>query len=403
MEAPSGYSWNTSYGNVLTTIHPAGVLRKLVPGRYLLQLDFDRGKRWLNGDLPRDVFPLVTRLRSPFQVEKLVQSSLVAWDIETKWDGTALTCSGYCGDDMQPLVAAWGYEFDHFGKEILLHPVPKVGHNGAAHDCIGMQKFYNLNVRNYLHDTQQMWWALEPDLAGTGDTDEEDKALRPERMTRKGLAFLCSLHFNLPWWKNYPKEDDPDYLQKMVVINGNDAYATRWLAARLLPQLDKVQVTAQYRLAVSLYPALQAMQLKGIKVNEELREARIKELTHRYRSAQLESAQSGLHYIEQQAVAAFAKSTRCSCCHGGKVLRQACWRCLGLEKKPSKKAQVMLRPCIRCSGMGRLTSYRFSPFSPVQMKQFLYEAIGAPQNVWKGKVTTDATALKKVLRWARGE
>jgi uracil-DNA glycosylase family 4 len=404
IEDRRGYFWDTPHGGVLTTLHPAGVLRKLVPGRYLLGMDFRRGRQWLNGRLPRDAFPReIIRLTSPLQVEKLRRQTLLAWDIENKWDSTALVCSGYCGDDLQPYVAAWGYEFDHFGLPLLQSGVPLVGHNGAAHDCPAILKFYGKAVKNYRHDTQQMWWALEPDLAGTGDTDEEDKELRPGRMTRKGLAFLASIYFNLEWWKNYPDEDDQDFLPKMIVLNGRDAFVTRWAAACLLPEMVAVGVMPQYEAAVALYPALLEMQLKGIRINEALRQERIEALVARSEAAREESRMAGVDYLAAHAIESFVVRRRCDCCGGGSVSRGACWRCAGFEKKPGKKASVSLSACQKCGGTGKLQRYVFNPFSPDQMKRFLYEAVGAPQNVWKGKVTTDATALKKVLRWARGQ
>lgn len=402
-----GYFWDTPNGCVLTTLHPAGVLRKAVPGRYLLGMDFRRGRRWLDGTLPRDAFPVQTiRLNSPFMVEKILQSQLVAWDIETKWDMTALLCSGFCGDDYQPYVALWGYEFDRYARPILAQDrVPLVGHNGPGFDVLAMRRFYNLHVPGYRHDTQQMWWALEPDLAGSGDTDEEDAELRPTRMTRKGLAFLASLYFNLPWWKDYPPPEDPDHVEKMVVLNGRDAFVTRWLADCMLAEMAQARVLAQYESAVALYPALGEMTLRGINVNESLRQGRLDSLKQRYESAQSESSRPGLQYIMQKAVPAFSHSRRCSCCGGGKVSRTACWRCAGFDKKPSKKAQgsTTLGPCVQCHGAGKITDYKFNPFSPVQMKQFLYEVIEAPKQVWNKKVTTDSTALKKILRWARGQ
>ena len=403
IEDRRGYFWDSKYGAILSTLHPAGVIRKLVPGRYLLGKDFKRARRWLKGELSRDSFPVVKRLTQQSQVEWLMRQKLLAWDIETKWDMTALLCSGYCGEDYQPYVAVAPYEFQVYGRQLVAAGPPLVGHNGPGFDVPAMAKFFKLAVPNYAHDTQQMWWALEPDLAGTSDTDEEDKAIGPARMTRKGLAFLASLYFNLPWWKNYPEPDDPLHLPKMVELNGRDAFVTRWLAECMLPEMRVQKVVEQYKVAVSLYPATVSMQLTGIPVNESLRRERMASLKTRHEAAKRESATPGLAYIEKSQAASFAKSKRCPCCGGGKVLRTACWRCAGLTKKPSKKSNVSLSACLRCNGVGKIVTYQFNPYSPVQMKKFLYEVIGAPQHIWKGKITTDATALKKILRWARGQ
>ncbi len=357
-------------------------------------------------------------------VETLLHSKLVAWDIETKWDMTALLCSGFCGDDYQPYVALWGYEFDHFAKQILEQTqVPLVGHNGPGFDTLAMRRFFNLHVGNYGHDTQQMWWALEPDLAGTGDTDEDDAALRPTRMTRKGLAFLASIYFNLPWWKNYPPPEDPEHVAKMVVLNGRDAFVTRWLADCMLPELAQCKALAQYEAAVALYPALTEMNLKGLKIDETLRLSRVEELTKRYTGAQDRSSRAGLKFIEQKELPFFAVKKKCDCCGGGTSQRAHCIKCgtmlpdgdwlhkkkltrkdaNALGFKTVKEALEKLLPCTTCKGTGKITEYHFNPYSPVQMKTFLYEAVEAPKQVWNQKVTTDSTALKKILRWARGQ
>jgi len=167
--------------------------------------------------------------------------------------------------------------------------------------------------------------------------------------------------------------------------------------------MQAAKVIEQYKLAVSLYPATVSMQLKGIRVNEDLRRERMASLKARHEVAKEQSATPGLAYIEKTGSSSFAKPKRCPCCRGGKVARTACHRCQGLAKKPSKKSGVILTTCTRCNGVGKVTTYSFNPYSPVQMKKFLYEVIGAPKHVWKGKVTTDATALKKILRWARGQ
>jgi uracil-DNA glycosylase family 4 len=383
IEERRGYFWDTRYGSVLTTLHPAGVLRKPHPGRYLLGMDFRRGRRWLNHQLPRDEVPPIQRLRSDAVVASLATATLTAWDVETKWDHTALLCSGYAGDNYLPYVATCPYEFNQWGIKVLQRAKRLVGHNGAGFDVPAVKLFYDLDLTgSYLDDTQQMWWAIEPDLAGTGDTDAEDDAVSANRMTRKGLAFLASLYFNLPWWKNYPDEGDPEHLEKMVKINGTDAFVTRWLADCLMKEVTDLQVTDQYRLAVSLYPATVGMLLRGIRVNEILRKQRQNALESRSEASRALASQAGLKYIEEHDVEAFAKLKTCKSCHNGK------------KKKLT---------CEACNHEGKLKVYSFNPFSPQQMKQFLYEAIGAPKNLWHGKVTTDSSALKKVLRWSRGQ
>lgn len=443
IEDRRGYFWDTRDGTVLSTLHPAGALRKEVPGKWLLQQDFKRARRWLAGELPRDIFPEVKRLRSRADLHRLLQSKLVAWDIETKWDNSSLLCSGYCGDDMQPYVAVYPYEFKEFGAEILTAPVRKVGHNGLKFDIPAVKLWENIDVVNYSDDTIHMWWALEPDLAGVDEAGGEDVEQRVTRkMTRKGLAFLCSLLFNLPWWKDYPDKDDPEHLSKMVQINGKDAYVTRWLADCLLADLRTEEVMPQYRQAMDLYPVLLQLMFRGLPINETLRQERQEALRQRYTASRALSEAAGLAYISRNDVASLRKMRKCPCCGGGKTQREHCWRCGGLPAKPTKKGdytsiregkrvgvseggslpersperpkrksrgptlpelRLLLPPCTACTSTGKIKVYHFNPFSEDQLKRLLYDTLGVPKHTWGNKLKTDQTALKKILRWAKGD
>lgn len=420
IEERRGYFWDTSYGPVLSTLHPAGVLRKQLPGRWLLRQDFRRASKWLAGKLPRDVFPEICRLRSHEQARKICTSSLVGWDIETKWDNTALLCSGYCGDDFQPYVAVYPYEYETYGEQILLDLVRKCGHNGPGLDVPAMRLFRGISVQGYTDDTQQMWWALEPDIAGSeGAADEENETTERRHMTRKGLAFLASIYFNLPWWKDYPDKEDPDFLPRMVRINSNDAFATRWLAACMLPELEKEGVMPQYRQAMTLHnEVLVDLHLRGMRVNEELRKSRHDTLESRYVDARTISEAAGLSYIVQNDIEGFRKLKKCKCCGGGKSQAKHCVRCSqcftcgipekitpahakGFQYKTLKAFKESWPPCETCSATGKVKEYNFNPYSQDQMKKFLNH-LGAPKSEFKKKQKTDAQALKKVLRWARG-
>jgi len=426
IEDRRGYFWDTRYGTVLTTLHPAGVLRKAVPGDYLLRLDFGRARRWLSGALPRDVFPEIKRLRSHIAARNLTHSRLVGWDIETKWSNTADLCHGFCGDDMQPYVAVCPWEFETFGQQILESSVPLVTHNGLGFDIPAMRIFRKLKV-HVEHDTQHMWWALEPEIAGRDETGGEEVSMREtHRMTRKGLAFLASVYFNLPWWKNYPEDDDPEHLAKMVMINGNDAYVTRWLADCLLQEIAQEGVQYQYQQAMQLYAALTEMHLRGLPVNEALRAERHELLETRYKTLQEKARVAGLPYIVRHDLPAFRKMRKCACCGGGKSQAAHCWQCAGLPQKPVRRPdwpetwvehvrglyghprptvgdlRKALPPCRTCEGAGKVKVYDFNPYSETQQKKLLYEALGCPKSEYKNKIRTDAQALKKVVRWAKG-
>ena len=105
---------------------------------------------------------------------------------------------------------------------------------------------------------------------------------------------------------------------------------------------------------------------------------------------------------------------------------QHCWKCGGLPVKPTRKpdwpeayiAQVAaalevskptvgdlkksLPTCSTCEGKGKIKTYAFNPYSPVQLTKLLYNSLNAPKHTWKGKTVVDAQALKKIYRWGRG-
>lgn len=420
-----GYFWNTEYGTVLSTLHPAGVMREPVPGQFLLRRDFMRARRALEGKLTRLEFPFVERLRSQAQVDRLLKHRLVAWDVENKWESTALLCSGYCGDDLKPVVASYPYEFQQFGQQILVADVPKVGHNGL-HDTTSVEVIEGIDVVHYDHDTMQMWHALQPELAGSDATGgEEAPGTTSRRMTRKGLAFLMSLYFWVDWWKDYPTPDDPEYFERMIVLNGRDAWATRLLAEVLLKKVEQERVQWQYGVAMRMYPSLKRTLVQGLAVNEELRQERVQQLEERAKVGIVESQEAALEYIVEHDVKSFKKMKQCECCGGGKVVAKGCWRCSGLDAKPSKKVdyeawysaqaddppfkqmkmadlKALLLPCQACGGIGKIAEYFFNPLSGHQMKRLLYDTVGTPRHMWKGKDKMDEVALQKLHKWATG-
>ena len=425
-----GYFWETPFGPVLTTLHPAGVLRKLVPGMWLLEQDFQRARKWQDG-MRWEAFPAIQRLSSPFAFYRLMHSQLVAWDIETKWDMTSLLCSGYCGDDLQPYVASYPQQYQLYGRALLASAVPKVGHNRIFDETAMRLYDMALRIGGERHDTQHMWWALEPEIAGSDEAggEEVEESTKGSRMTRKGLAFLASILYCVKWWKNYPEKgrDDPEAREQMYELNGRDVWVTRRAATDLLARVRAEGVEQQYQQAVTLHPALIEMQLRGLRINEELRAKRHRALFARADAAKGVSAAAALTYIKSRDIHDFYALKKCQCCGGGKTQAQHCWRCGNLPIRPNKRPdwpegyvdtvraafgvpkptvgdlRAFLKPCAMCEGTGKIRTYDFNPYSEAQLKRFLYDHVGVPKHEWKGKVTTDNMALQKVLRWARGK
>lgn len=351
-------------------------------------------------------------------VSHLTSCKLLGWDIETKWDGTGILCCGFCGDDLQSYVAYGPHEFQLFAKPILLSTVRKGGHNGKF-DLAVMEAAEGVQVLGYTDDTQQMWWAIEPELAGDDDTGGEDTEVTSSgnRMTRKGLAFLMSLEHNVEWWKNYPLPDDPEHGAKMLTLNGKDTWATRTLLTELGRRMDTDNVRSQYQQAMDAYPALLDMHREGLPVNNELREERMRILDARKDEGSTKTKEVALKYIVDHDIAGFRTMKKCTCCGGGKTQRDHCWKCADAYSsrypkitakaakeigfKNMKELKLALLPCRTCGGVGKTAHYDFNPFSPPQMKKLLYDVIGIPRHTYKGKVMMDEDAMKKILRWAK--
>lgn len=418
-----GYFWETPYGWVLSTLHPATITRQAVPNRALITNDMLRARMWLRGELPRQKWPdpLYIPLTNSAQVSYLTDSEMLGADIETKWGTTELLCHGFCGDDMVPYVAKYGEGFQYM-EELLVAPVIKVYHNGWGFDIPFLLYDYGMDlIVGYNHDTQNLWHALEPELAGK-DAGGEDMKMEA-KFTRKGLAFLATLAepyaYNFEWWKDYPDPDDPNHNYLMYELNAKDAYVTRLFAGHLLAAVQRDGVLPQYHTTMDVGFGCMVMQKRGIPIHDELRRERMRRLIIRSKTLLAQASKAGLKYIEDNDLEFFKDHKRCECCMGGKVARQHCWKCAGFEKKPGKAElvaaggdpklkkeqleELLLAPCSTCGGVGKIPSFHFNPTSWQQLQQLIYTELQAPKHTWKGKTTTNEQAMMKVLRWAGGK
>ena len=438
IEDRRGYFWETRYGWVLTLLHPAGALRKIVPGHELLCRDFRRARKWLRGKLPREEFPEVHPLymgppntfSSAGVFSILRDSKVLAFDIETRF-GHQVFCCGFCGDSLQPYVAKYGNGFEKMERLLCGQKGQKgVAHNGPYDvDILDRAGF---STALYTDDTQTAWGnALEPELAF------RDEGEGKGRLTRKGLSSLASLDpgMNLPYWKEayprykhpewvsgYPDEDAEDgELDKLYTMGGRDAYVTRRLWGWLWPLVVKQGVEGQYRLAFDTNLCCITMTRRGWRVNEPLRVERMETLDKRAEEAKQVARDVGLLYIEKHEIKDFEWVKQCWCCNG---VGDRCWRCAGLKAMPGKKAEYepflamnnlgeiedytvaelkeILPGCETCAKSGERRGYDFNPYSGPQLRTLLYEHVGAPKWVFKGKEKMDEMAQLRMLLWSEG-
>lgn len=428
IEQKRGYFWPGKHGGwVLTILHPATAGYKAVPNYELLCRDMRRAKRWLQGKLPRQTFPEVKPLTHESQIRRLLKGNALAFDIETRWE-QIVTC-GFCGDDLQPYAARYGR-----GLELMAELLQgRKGLEGVAHNGpfdVDLLDREDYPTALYTDDSQTGWWALDPELASQDD-DEGG------RMTKKSLAFLGSLdeNGNWPWWKDddcenelggiagYPKEGDDDRLALLKLYNmgGRDSFITRLSWSWIRERLGRENVLTQYRDAFNANLGCISMTRRGWRIDEPLRRERVEVLTERRDTAKAKARDAALAYIEANEIEDFLQSKQCTCCGGGDIAKDQCWRCEGFERKPTKamliakfsngdlsilkKAEVeafVLKPCKACQGKGRTYWYDFQP-TRHQLKKLLYDCVGAPKWVFRGKVKLDEMARLNLMLWAEGK
>jgi uracil-DNA glycosylase family 4 len=411
-----GYFWEdpTLPCPVLSTIHPALVLYQTMPNKMLLEIDMLRSREYLLGNLPITHFPDSYIARHPKDLLPLVHNDLVAYDIEVTWGGSRLLCIAFYGENMDRPIVVMERDYD-WCVPFLESDTPKVAHNGQF-DLYFLQYRMNTDVRGYVHDTSTLHWAMYPELAGKPETGGEVRG----GMTRKSLSFLASQHLNVPWWKEYT--NDP---VRMAELCGRDVYVTRELMDIMLPEAEEMQCLDQYRTSMSLTPILVDVQATGIKIDEELRKKRMKELSKRQSILESSSRSSALSWIESAGLESFKWTKQCPCCGGGKIARDMCWRCAGFKKKPGKKEleerlrikdltdengkkvlkadleRLVLTTCQECSGTGILTGHDFNPMSPKQMVDLLYGELRVPKFTYFGDTpNASEETMKRILEWA---
>lgn len=109
---------------------------------------------------------------------KLFTSDMLSVDIETGWG--QITCIGFAPnaseaicvpfvDKRKPNRSYWVSEEDEIAawgivRDIMHHPVPKLGQNFAGYDAYWFLKKMGIEPRNLKHDTRLMHHALYPEL-----------------------------------------------------------------------------------------------------------------------------------------------------------------------------------------------------------------------------------------------
>jgi len=235
IQATRGYLWDTTMGRVLTTIHPAAVLRDWTPWRALLDLDLRKAKWELLAGCPALPERAVTIVTEPSEVAELERAHCASWlsvDIENTVD-LQLACVGFAptSERVWVIPATEGWQLDAI-KRLCESDVPKVLQNGQ-YDRFFLKWFNGIELRNQQFDAMLGWHALSPELAGK-KTQVGARKKGYSRTTVKSLRFLISVYCRDRWHKTYTFEREED----RYILCGKDCCTTLEIAQKLAHQLE---------------------------------------------------------------------------------------------------------------------------------------------------------------------
>lgn len=228
-----GYMWDTPFGRVLPTIHPAALLRDWVPWRVLLDMDMKKAKRELElgcPDFPIRQVKVITEIHEFQEVRNALRvADRWAVDIENDYE-LQLSCVGFApSKDLAFVVPAGDSQRLAFIRELCTDPKPKILQNGqydrmfldypkSIREDVGC----DIELVNQTVDTMLQWHALQPELAGAEIKLRAKKKGGYSRRTQKSLRFLSSIFSRQPWFKDYSFETEMDKYQ----LNGLDCCVT---------------------------------------------------------------------------------------------------------------------------------------------------------------------------------
>lgn len=235
IQALRGYLWDTRFGRVLTTVHPAACLREWTPWRALLDFDFRRAHTELALGVPPLTTRTVTICTAPADVTELRaamrRAPLTAVDIENTHD-LQLACVGFAPTPEHAWVipAYEPWQLDAI-RELCEGSAPKVLQNGQ-YDRFFLRRFAGVTLNAHAFDIMLAWHALNPELAGKKTQVGNRKAAG--RRTVKSLKFLASIYTRDRWWKEYAFTDEAQRYE----LCGRDCGVTLEIAQRQIAQLE---------------------------------------------------------------------------------------------------------------------------------------------------------------------
>ena len=267
-----GSIYNSQWGKVIPTYHPAAVMRKW-SWRPVMLFDFQKiikeSKTPEYNVEQRRCIVLPTYNEVMEYLNNLLQEgNPVAFDIETKTD--QITCIGLSSSAHEAMcIPLWFGSSGSFYsteqevdiwmklKELLEGPVPLIAQNGQF-DMLFLWDQMGIECKNLYIDTMVAGHLCYPELP-------------------KGLDFLVSIYTNQPYYKDMIHTGRMD---EYFRYNALDACCTYEVAMEVKKELEDLGLWEFYTTYVNkLVEPLMEMSKRGVRINQKLKREAIREYT----------------------------------------------------------------------------------------------------------------------------
>lgn len=267
---------------IIPTIHPANLLRSWnnVP---LVMFDMRRVRE----ESMFKEYTLRERefiIRPSFEeliisLRKLREAKRIGFDVETDYDGhitaIALADSPWHAISI-PLSNSEGAPYwliaeeEEIWKEVKIimedERIEKIAQNAQFDIIMFLINPWHIDVKNLWIDTMCAHHTVYPELAAS-ETQETGK----HRIGGgKSLGLLCSIYTRQPYYKHWGKSGNDEMFWK---YNCMDAAVTFEIAERLDKEMEDFNVKEfYYKYVHPLIPILLKMQIRGVKIDHDMRE-----------------------------------------------------------------------------------------------------------------------------------
>jgi uracil-DNA glycosylase family 4 len=410
IEDRRGYIWQGKHGGkVLSSVHPAAALRQWIPWTTLLTKDLERAKEECEfAEIKRPIrnIQIVASKAEALESAKLLRThNRLSFDIEITGD-ERLLCVGFAGARDEAVV--YPAQFLEQCTSLLVQPWPRLLAANGQFDIHFLRSRCGIDVKGYHDDTQIAWHSCYPQLAGAKDDSYQ--------YTRKSVSFLASLFTKDAWWKDYETDE-----MGMYELCGRDCCIEFDILEQLDLLTDRLDCRDIYNHGMALVMPCVDVQERGILVNEELRQERLKNL-----GVRVEEICRGLQELitplleehrDHERFKLFEDVWTCPCCRNGRGKRARCWSCAGFSGNSPSKADLVNKfgpssrskreleekyftLCEVCNGEGQRVSVGLNPNSPDQLKILLYEFLKLPPRYADRKLSSTTEKIRSLLPYA---